>query len=217
MAPPGTGKTLTACLLGKVSGREVCRVDLLKAGLKYFGDAEKNIDELFDRARLQNWILFFDDADVLVGKRTERRDSNDRMADLQIAYLWQRIEDYPGLAIVATNAQSHMDDAFARRFQSAIKFRVPDAEDRLRLWEDNFRDKPFKLASDIDLPRLARDYPLTGGNIANVLRFACLQAVKRDPPAIDKSDLVEAVRREFRNGAKPASNRPSRRKRGGKT
>lgn len=195
--PPGTGKTLTAGLLGKATGLAVYRVDLSKIISKYIGETEKNLASLFDHAQHQDWILFFDEADSLFGKRTESRNANDRAANQQVSYLLQRIEDFPGIVILATNLRSHLDDAFARRFQSMINFPMPSAAQRLRLWEENFKDKPYRLAADVDLGRLARDYELSGGSIINVLRYACLRAVVRDPREIIAQDLLHGVKREL--------------------
>ena len=195
--PPGTGKTLTASLLGKATGRPVYRVDLSKVVSKWIGETEKNLASLFDHARHQDWILFFDEADSLFGRRTESRDANDRAANQQVSYLLQRIEDFPGLVILATNLRSHLDEAFARRFQAMVHFPIPDAEQRLRLWEDNFKDKPYRLAAGVDLGKLARDHELAGGSIVNVLRYACLKAVVRDPQEIRAADLFQGVQREM--------------------
>lgn len=198
--PPGTGKTLTACLLGKMTGMPVYRVDLSKVVSKYIGETEKNLASLFDHAQHRQWILFFDEADALFGKRTESRNANDRAANQQIAYLLQRIEDFPGVVILATNLMGNMDEAFSRRFQAAVSFAMPDARQRLRLWEDSFKDKPYPLAADVDLKRLATDHELSGGAIINVLRFACLRAVVREPAEIRRQDLVTGVRRELHKG-----------------
>jgi hypothetical protein len=195
--PPGTGKTLTASLLGKAVGRPVYRIDLSKVVSKYIGETEKNLASLFDHARHQDWILFFDEADSLFGKRTESRNANDRAANQQIAYLLQRIEDFPGVVILATNLRSHLDDAFARRFQSMIHFPMPDVDQRLRLWESSFKGQPFALGPDVDLSRLARDHELAGGAIINVLRYACLKAVVRTPPVLHAGDLLDGVRKEL--------------------
>ncbi len=195
--PPGTGKTMTACLLGKMTGFPVYRIDLSKVVSKYIGETEKNLASLFDHAQHQQWILFFDEADALFGKRTEARNANDRAANQQVSYLLQRIEDFPGVVVLATNLRTHLDEAFVRRFQSIVLFRMPNAEQRLRLWEDNFKDKPYRLAREVDLGRLAQDYELSGGSIINVLRYACLQAVVREPQEILAQDLLYGVRREL--------------------
>ena len=194
---PGTGKTLTACLLGKRHGLPVYRVDLSRVVSKWIGETEKNLAALFDQAEDRGWILFFDEADALFGKRTESRSANDRSANQQIAYLLQRLETYSGLTILATNQSTHMEEAFARRFQSAIRFTIPDAEARERLWRETFRSDGFKLAPDVDFAALANRYELAGGAIINVLRHAGLMAVQRHPPVVHAQDLQEGIRLEL--------------------
>jgi hypothetical protein len=194
--PPGTGKTLTAALLGKMTGMPVFRVDLSSVISKYIGETEKNLASLFDHAENRGWILFFDEADSLFGKRTETRNSNDRAANQQVSYLLQRVEDFPGIVILASNMKSHIDEAFSRRFQSIIHFPMPDYAQRLRLWEDNFKSKPFRLADDVDLQALARDHELSGGNIINVLRYVCLKAVARHSDTIRAEDIQQGIRNE---------------------
>jgi SpoVK/Ycf46/Vps4 family AAA+-type ATPase len=195
--PPGTGKTLTATLLGQATGRPVYRIDLSKVVSKYIGETEKNLASLFDHAQHQRWILFFDEADSLFGKRTESRNSNDRAANQQVSYLLQRIEEFNGVVILATNLRSHLDEAFARRFQSMTYFPMPGEAQRLRLWQDAFSGQPFALSPDADLPALARDHVLSGGSIANVLGFASLRAVVRDPPHATLADLLQGIRAEM--------------------
>ncbi|MCI5118352.1 MAG: ATP-binding protein, partial [Candidatus Electrothrix sp. LOE1_4_5] len=132
--PPGTGKTLTASLLGKQTAQDVFRIDLSRVVSKYIGETEKNLSRLFDKAEHKNWILFFDEADALFGKRTDIRDAHDKYANQEVAYLLQRIEGYNGLVILATNQRSNIDDAFVRRFQTVIHFPMPRSEERLLLW-----------------------------------------------------------------------------------
>ena len=200
--PPGTGKTLTACLLGKATGMDVYRIDLSKVVSKYIGETEKNLASVFDLAEHGDWILFFDEADALFGKRTESHTSNDRAANQQISYLLQRMEDFPGIVILATNLRSNLDEAFARRFQSMVHFGMPGPEQRLRLWRESFQGQRFALAGDVDLPRLARDHELSGGSIINVLRYAALRAVSRDPREVRGGDLLAGVRRELHKAGK---------------
>lgn len=195
---PGTGKTLTACLLGKHHGLPVYRVDLSRVVSKWIGETEKNLAALFDQAQNRNWILFFDEAEALFGKRTEASSANDRAANQQIAYLLQRLEDFPGLVILSTNVRSHMDEAFARRFQSTILFPMPDAASRLRLWRGMFETGRFALAPDVDFATLATDHELAGGAIVNVLRHACLLAVVRDPQRVELADIMSGIREELR-------------------
>jgi hypothetical protein len=195
--PPGTGKTLTACLLGKRHHLPVYRVDLSRVVSKWIGETEKNLAALFDEAEDSGWILFFDEADALFGKRTDSNSANDRAANQQIAYLLQRLETYSGLAILATNQHAFLDEAFARRFQAAIRFPMPDAAARLRLWRETFASEGFTLAADVDLEELAERHELSGGAIINVLRHACLMAVQRRPPKVHAHDLTEGARLEM--------------------
>jgi len=195
--PPGTGKTLTAALLGKASGLAVYRVDLSRVVSKWIGETEKNLASLFDQAEHRNWILFFDEADALFGKRGEASSANDRAANQQIAYLLQRLEDYPGLAILATNLRSNLDEAFARRFQSSVLFSMPSMSAREQLWRDTFASPGFKLAHDVRFEQLAEKYEMAGGAIINVLRYAALRAVQRDPAVVHAKDLIEGIRLEM--------------------
>ena len=199
--PPGTGKTLTAALLGKRHRLPVYRVDLSQVVSKWIGETEKNLAALFDRAENERWILFFDEADALFGKRTEVRSANDRSSNQQLAYLLQRIEDFPGVVILATNQSAYLDDAFARRFQSSISFPMPDAAARRRLWLDSFGGEGFGLDPEIDFAGIAEKYEMSGGAILNVLRYAALLAAERQPPTILNRDVVSGVRRELRKDA----------------
>lgn len=167
--PPGTGKTLAATLLGKKNHMDVYRVDLSMIVSKYIGETEKNLAKVFDLAENRNWILFFDEADALFGKRTSTNTSNDRHANQEVAYLLQRIEDFPGMVILATNLKSNIDEAFSRRFQSIIYFPIPDEELRAALWRNML---PIQwLGEDVEeLITMAAETELSGGAITNVVR-----------------------------------------------
>lgn len=195
--PPGTGKTLTATLLGKATNRDVYRVDLSMVVSKYIGETEKNLARIFDIAEHKDWILFFDEADSLFGKRTAANSSNDRHANQQTGYLLQRIEDFPGVVILATNLKDNMDQAFSRRFQAMIHFNMPGPEQRYQLWLNAFSGK-CRLADDIDVYQLAERYELAGGAIINVLRNCALAVVQRNETVVQKQDLVKALRKEFK-------------------
>ena len=132
--PPGTGKTLTATLLGKYTGRPVFKVDLSRVVSKFIGETEKSLARLFDKAEHKDWILFFDEADALFGKRTDVRDAHDKYANQEVAYLLQRIESYAGLVILATNQRGNVDEAFLRRFQASVNFPMPRSEERYGIW-----------------------------------------------------------------------------------
>ncbi|WP_244940213.1 ATP-binding protein [Herbaspirillum seropedicae] len=194
--PPGTGKTLTATLLGKEAQVDVYRIDLSKIVSKYIGETEKNMANVFDQAQHKNWILFFDEADALFGKRTEGSSSNDRHANQEVAYLLQRIEDFPGVVILASNLKDNIDDAFSRRFQSAIYFPLPDGLQRRRLWENLFPGRRH-LAEDVDLDRLAEDNILAGGALLNVASHAAMRAEREGRKTICQDDLLRGIRKEF--------------------
>lgn len=201
--PPGTGKTLTVALIGQATGADVYRIDLSMVVSKYIGETEKNLARVFDQAQSRHWILFFDEADALFGKRTATSSSNDRYANQEVSYLLQRVEDFPGTVILATNLKGNIDEAFARRFQSLVHFPMPDAAQRLRLWEGMVRPTG-RLAADVDLQRLAAQYELSGGAIANVVRAAAIGALQGGRQAIGAGDLRRGVARELRKEGRTA-------------
>ena len=194
--PPGTGKTLTATLLGKQTGRDVFRIDLSTVVSKYIGETEKNLSKLFDRAEHKDWILFFDEADALFGKRTNVSDSHDRYANQETAYLLQRIEDYNGLVVLASNHKQNIDSAFMRRFQSIIYFPMPQLEERIQLWRKGFSSKA-QLEPGIDIIQVAKQYELSGGPIMNVIQYSSLKALARGSNLITYSDLLEGLKKEL--------------------
>lgn len=198
--PPGTGKTLTACLIGKQMGLDVYRVDLSQVVSKYIGETEKNMANIFDQAENKNWILFFDEADALFGKRTSTSDSKDRHANQEVAYLLQRVEDFSGVVILATNLKANMDIAFTRRFQTIIYFPAPNVEQRYQLWENSFRT--VKKDEDVDFSIVANEYKITGGSIINVLRYCSLSALRRGSDAVCMDDIVEGIKKELRKEGK---------------
>jgi len=193
---PGTGKTVTACLLGQSTGRDVYKIDLSLVVSKYIGETEKNLAKVFDQAQNKGWILFFDEADALFGKRSETKDAHDRYANQEISYLLQRIESFDGVAILASNRRDDMDEAFARRFESVIYFPIPRPEERYQLWQQGFSPQS-RLADDLDLERIAIDHELTGGAIMNVIRYASLQTLQRSSTVIFAEDIVQGIHREY--------------------
>jgi ATPase family associated with various cellular activities (AAA) len=194
--PPGTGKTLSACLLGKMCGCEVYKIDLSMIVSKYIGETEKNLARVFDQAEDRRWILFFDEADALFGKRTQVSDSHDRYANQEVSFLLQRIEEFNGVVILASNLKSNIDDAFMRRFQSVVNFPIPRAAERLPLWREAFPARAT-LDARLDLARLAEKHELSGGTIMNVSRYASLRALARADTVILASDVEEGIRREL--------------------
>lgn len=194
--PPGTGKTLTATVLGKTTGRQVYKVDLSMVVSKYIGETEKNLAGLFDRAEHKEWILFFDEADALFGKRTQVRDAHDRYANQEVSFLLQRIETYHGLVILASNLASHVDEAFARRFEHLVHFPMPRQSERHLIWKKGL-PRPASLESSVDLAQIAARYELSGGMIMNVIRYASLKAISRGEQVLRQQDLLDGIRREY--------------------
>lgn len=194
--PPGTGKTMTATLLGKSTQREVYKVDLSMIVSKYIGETEKNLSKLFDAAQYKDWILFFDEADSLFGKRTQTQSSNDRHANQLTGYLLQRIEDFPGMTILASNLKANIDEAFLRRFQSVILFDMPSVAERYQMWTQAFAGT-CSLHPEIDLYAVAENYELSGGAIINVLRYCALCAINRNDRIVLKEDLIAGIRKEY--------------------
>ena len=193
--PPGTGKTLAATLLGKKNGMDVYRVDLSMIVSKYIGETEKNLAKVFDLAENRNWILFFDEADALFGKRTSTNTSNDRHANQEVAYLLQRIEDFPGTVILATNLKSNIDEAFSRRFQSAVYFPMPDEGLRAELWQKMLPKKWLGKQQE-ELLSVAAETELSGGSITNVVRRCALYLMATGKKKLDRQILEEALQKE---------------------
>lgn len=193
--PPGTGKTLAATLIGKKNNIDVYRVDLSMIVSKYIGETEKNLAKVFDLAENRNWILFFDEADALFGKRTSTNTSNDRHANQEVAYLLQRIEDFPGTVILATNLRSNIDEAFSRRFQSVIYFPMPSKELRAELWRKMLPEEWIGGNSE-ELVEVASETELSGGSITNVVRRCALNLVETKQRCLDKAVLVNALHKE---------------------
>ncbi|MEM8907890.1 MAG: ATP-binding protein, partial [Bacteroidota bacterium] len=202
--PPGTGKTLAASILGNEYQKTVYRIDLSQIISKYIGETEKNLSKLFDKAANKDWILFFDEADALFGKRVGVKEAKDKYANQETAYLLQRIEDYPGLVILASNLKDNIDKAFLRRFHSIIHFPFPTAKERLQLWQSTLPQVPptLYLAPQLDLTALAQRYKLTGANINNIVQYCCYLAREQAQTQIDQDLLLKGIRREFEKEGK---------------
>lgn len=192
----GTGKTLTATLVGKAFKKDVYRIDLSQVVSKYIGETEKNLESVFRRAESKDWILFFDEADALFGKRTNVQNSNDKYANQEVSYLLQRVEDYPGLLILASNLKNNLDEAFLRRFHGMIHFPLPNAGERLMLWQ---RSMPANLPPDpsLNLKDLATKYELSGASILNAVQYATLKSYEAKSDFISKEFILEGIRSEF--------------------
>lgn len=195
--PSGTGKTLTASLLGKHFDKDVYRVDLSQVVSKYIGETEKNLEKVFSKAENKDWILFFDEADALFGKRSNVSSAHDKYANQEVSYLLQRVEDYQGLIILASNFKNNIDQAFIRRFNAIIHFPSPDACERLALWEKNIPSS-IPLHKDIALKYFADKFELTGSGITNIMQYVCLRAISRnEQKIIDHTDMIAGIQREF--------------------
>jgi len=194
--PPGTGKTMTACLLGKYTNRDVFRIDLSMVVSKYIGETEKNLSKLFDKAANKDWILFFDEADSIFGKRTNVRDAHDKYANQEVSYLLQRIESHAGLVILASNMKANIDASFTRRFNSIIEFENPGFAERMRLWE-NYIPSTVTTDKRISLKEIAQKYDITGSNIVNVIQYAGLKTIEKNVKIIEYEDLLKGIQKEY--------------------
>jgi SpoVK/Ycf46/Vps4 family AAA+-type ATPase len=190
----GTGKTMAAEVIANELGLPLFRIELAGVVSKYIGETEKNLDRVFEAATDSNAILFFDEADALFGKRTEVKDSHDRYANLEMSYLLQKMESYEGAAILATNMRQQIDDAFLPRLKFTVIFPLPDAGDRLRIWEAVWPSE-LPRGADVDLERMAR-LKFTGGNIKNII-LAAAHSAAAARGAVGMPDLVLAVRSEY--------------------
>lgn len=202
--PPGTGKSLTATLMGNECGKNVYRIDLSQIVSKYIGETEKNLSSLFQLSENKNWILFFDEADALFGKRTEMTDAKDKYANQETSYLLQRIEEFQGLIILATNFKPNIDSAFLRRFQSIVYFKLPGISQRVKLWEKALSRLPGE--NQVDVLKIANDYEIAGGFINNAVQFAWLNARKNNSKIITNQDVLLGIKREYAKEGKLFNN-----------
>lgn len=194
--PPGTGKTMAAQVVAGELGMDIYRIDLSQVGSKYIGETEKNLGKVFDAARFSNAILFFDEADALFTKRTDVSTSNDRYANAETAYLLQKIEEYPGISILATNVMQNFDNAFKRRMSFIIPIEQPDEATRLHLWQAVF-PKEAPLDENINFEIYAKVAEITGSSIKSAALSAAYRAAA-EKRTITNQDLVEAVDYECR-------------------
>jgi hypothetical protein len=192
----GTGKTLSAEVVAGDLGLDLYVIDLSTVIDKYVGETEKNLDRIFGEADRVNGVLLFDEADALFGKRSDVKDAHDRYANVEVAYLLQRMESFDGLAILTTNLRANVDEAFTRRLDAVVDFPVPEEDDRLRLWRLHLRPG-LPRADDIDLDFLARSFRLSGGNIRNIALGAAYLAAA-EARAVAMPDLIRATDAEYR-------------------
>lgn len=193
--PSGTGKTLAATLIGKEFNKSVFQIDLSQVVSKYIGETEKNLEKIFNQAENKNWILVFNEADALFGKRTSTRSSNDRHANQGVSYLLQRVELFNGLVILTSNFKNNIDDAFLRRFNSIIKFSKPTIEERIKLWT-NIKPKNIRIDENL-IAQLAGNYELTGAQIVSIYMYASLLAIEQNVTNLSRDNLLLGVKEEF--------------------
>lgn len=199
--PPGTGKTMAAEIIANDLGLDVYKIDLSMVVSKYIGETEKNLAKIFAEAESSNAILFFDEADALFGKRSEVRDAHDRYANIEIGYLLQRMEEYAGVVILASNFRKNMDDAFVRRLHFAVEFPMPDEQDRRRIWEGVWPHRTPRN-SDVDFSLLAHKFEIAGGNIRNIALGSAFLAAADDVGEVRMRHVVRATRREYQKMGK---------------
>ncbi|HEX2188354.1 MAG TPA: AAA family ATPase, partial [Longimicrobiaceae bacterium] len=193
--PPGTGKTMAAEVVAADLQLDLYKVDLARVVSKWIGETEKNLSRIFDEAEDGNAILFFDEADALFGKRTEVSDAHDRYANVETSYLLQRMEEYGGVVILASNLRENMDDAFVRRLRFVVEFPFPDAASRLRIWKTHFPAEA-PVGGDVDCELLAERVQVAGGNIRNIVLAAAFFAAD-DGGVLRMEHLAQGTRREY--------------------
>ena len=191
--PPGTGKTMAAEVVARELGLDLFKIDLSSMISKYIGETEKNLERIFTAATDADAILMFDEADALFGKRSAVRDSHDRYANIEVSYLLQRMEQYDGIAILATNLREHLDDAFTRRLQFIIDFPFPNDAERRRIWANCLHGVPHEPR--IDVGQLGRDFRFSGANIKNAVLHAAFLAAAQDS-RVGMPQVLQAVRSE---------------------
>ncbi|WP_222271513.1 ATP-binding protein [Modestobacter marinus] len=193
--PSGTGKTMAAQIIAGALGVELLQVDLSKTISKYIGETEKNLERIFEAAEASGAVLLFDEADAIFGKRTEIKDAHDRHANVEVAYLLQRMESFRGLAVLTTNFKQNIDNAFVRRLRFVVEFALPTAAERERIWRKAFpKDAP--LARNVDVSQMANRLQLPGGSIQNIALHAAFIAAGDGGP-ISAAHLLAATRREL--------------------
>ena len=208
--PPGTGKTLAAHVVADSLGMDLYQVDLSSIVDKYIGETEKNLERVFQEAEATNAVLFFDEADALFGSRSEVKDAKDRYANQEIAYLLQRMEQFDGITVLASNLRGNIDPAFARRLHFMVAFPDPDEPTRQRLWTHHLEDLATDPDDPIDVVRLASAVELAGGDIRNMVLTAVYAAVAEGRP-LSMRHVTEAVHREhLKLGRRPPAGLPSR-------
>jgi SpoVK/Ycf46/Vps4 family AAA+-type ATPase len=202
--PSGTGKTMTAGVIARDLALDLYKIDLSGIVSKYIGETEKNLDRIFRAAQCSNAILFFDEADALFGKRSEVKDAHDRYANIEVAYLLQKIEEYAGVVILASNLSKNIDEAFSRRMHYVVEFPLPDETHRERLWRGMFPAE-VPLAQDVDFQFLARQFAIPGGDIRNVALEAAFLAAQNGKIVTMKQLATALARQMIKQGRIPSA------------
>lgn len=192
--PPGTGKTMTAHGLARELGIPLYQVDLSHIMDKYIGETEKHLEQVFAFAEKTNMILFFDEADSLFGKRGEVTEGRDRYANMEVSYILQRIEQFEGMVVLATNFYNNIDKAFLRRMKYVLKYQLPDEAIRRSIWESCL--PPELPGAELNVDYLAGQFEFTGGMIKNVVFNACVMA-KYEGGQLDMEHILRAIRAEY--------------------
>jgi len=192
--PPGTGKTMAVHALAKELGLEMYKVDLSQVVDKYIGETEKRLEEVFAKAERSNMILFFDEADAVMGKRTDTNDAHDKSANTQIAFILQRMESYDGIVVLATNLMMNIDKAFMRRIRYVLQFEYPSPEVRYDIWKSAFA-KGVPVSPEVDFGFLAESFEVSGAVIKNIVLNATFYAAA-DDTAVTMEHIMQAVFRE---------------------
>jgi len=192
----GTGKTLTAEALAHHLGVDLIKIDLSTVVNKFIGETEKNLSRIFDLASADAGVLFFDEADALFGKRSETKDAHDRHANIEVSYLLQRMESFPGLIVMSTNHPDHLDEAFSRRIAFMIEFKHPDRETRRRLWASAW-PAGVTVSDEVSFDELADITDLVGGNIKNVALLSTWMSMESGAPSVGRDVVFTAIAREF--------------------
>jgi SpoVK/Ycf46/Vps4 family AAA+-type ATPase len=194
--PPGTGKTMAVEVVANELGLDLYKIDLSQVVSKYIGETEKNLDRLFAGARAGHAILFFDECDALFGKRTAVQDAHDRYANIEVAYLLQKMDEHDGVTVLATNLRPNLDVAFTRRLTFIVEFPFPDEASRRRIWETIW-PAAVPRSKDLDLDFMATQFKLPGGAVKNIALAAAFLAATEPTPEVRTDHLLRATRREM--------------------
>ena len=201
---PGTGKTMAAQVIAAELGMELYRVELPAIVDKYIGETEKKLNRIFEEAQKSMAILFFDEADVLFSKRTEIRESNDKYSNMEIAFLLQKMEEYDGVSILATNYLQNFDEAFRRRVSDIVDFPMPDAALREKMWKTMLPDR-LPVSADIDYAFLAKQFPVTGSVIKNALIYGSFLSAESSTQVLTMEEILKGLGHELEKSGRKLS------------